>query len=87
MVLKLEPFPGPSLQRECVVAARAGPYLVRMHGHGRTTQWSFIAMEHVPGGDLARRMRAPIDRDQALDLAAQAARARSRNCTSWCTAT
>ena len=76
VVLKLEPFPGPSLQRECVVAARVqSPHLVRMHGHGRTTQWSFIAMEHVPGGDLARRMRAPIDRGQALDLAAQAARA------------
>jgi len=76
VVLKLEPFPGPSLQRECVVAARVqSPLLVRMHGHGRTTQWSFIAMEHVPGGDLARRMRSAIDRDQALGLAAQAARA------------
>jgi serine/threonine protein kinase len=46
---------------------------VRVHGQGRTAQWSFVAMEHVAGGDLARRLRSPVSRAEALSLFAQAA--------------
>lgn len=76
VVLKLEAAPGASLERDRSVAARVqGPHLVHVHGHGRTAQWSFVAMEHVAGGDLARRMRSPIAREEALSLFTQAARA------------
>jgi eukaryotic-like serine/threonine-protein kinase len=76
VVLKLESASGGSLQRDCVVAARVqSPRLVRVHGHGRTAQWSFVSMEHVPGGDLARRMRTPLERSDTLRLFTQAAEA------------
>jgi len=76
VVLKLEAASGGSLQRDCVVAARVqSPRLVRVHGHGRTAQWSFVSMEHVPGGDLARRMRTPLERTDALRLFTQAVEA------------
>jgi eukaryotic-like serine/threonine-protein kinase len=76
VVLKLETASGGTLQRDCVVAARVqSPRLVRVHGHGRTAQWSFVSMEHVPGGDLARRLRTPIDRTDALRLFADAVEA------------
>ena len=76
VVLKLEAAPGPGFAGDRTVAARVqSPRLVRMHGHGRTTRWSFIAMEHLPGGDLAQRMRAPLSRSEALHLFAQAAAA------------
>lgn len=74
VVLKLEAAPGRSLDRDRAIAARvASPRLVRVHGHGRTAQWSFVAMEHVPGGNLAERMRAPLPRAEALRLFAEAA--------------
>jgi serine/threonine protein kinase len=76
LVLKLEADPGASLQREASVAARAqGPRLVRVLGQGRTAAWSWLAMEHVPGGNLAMRMGQPVPREQALSLLRQAAEA------------
>jgi serine/threonine protein kinase len=76
VVLKLEAAPGASLQRDCAVAARVqGPHLVRVHGQGRTSAWSYVAMEHLQGGDLARRLREPLPREQALSLLRQAAEA------------
>ena len=76
VVLKLEAAPGTSLQRDCAVSARVqSPYLVHVHGQGRTAQWSFVAMEHLAGGDLAARLREPVAREQALALLAQAAQA------------
>jgi eukaryotic-like serine/threonine-protein kinase len=73
VVLKIEPASGGTLERDCVVAARVqSPLLVRVHGHGRTAQWAFVSMEHVPGGDLARRMRTPLARADALRLFAEA---------------
>jgi eukaryotic-like serine/threonine-protein kinase len=74
VVLKLEAAPGTSLQHDCAVAARLhGPHLVRVHGHGRTAAWSYVAMEHVEGGDLAQRLRAPVSRAEALSFLRQAA--------------
>lgn len=76
VVLKLEPAPGASLQRDCAIAARVqGPHLVRVHGQGRTSAWSYVAMEYLQGGDLARRLREPLPRALALSLLRQAAEA------------
>lgn len=76
VVLKLEPAPGASLQRDCAVAARVqGPNLVRVHAQGRTAAWAYVAMEHLQGGDLAQRLRAPLPRGEALPLLRQAAEA------------
>jgi eukaryotic-like serine/threonine-protein kinase len=76
VVLKIEAAPGESLQRDCAVAARVqGRNLVQVHGQGRTSAFSFIAMEHVEGGDLAPRMRAGVTPAEALALIGEAAQA------------
>lgn len=77
VVLKIEPAPGDSLQRDCAISARvAGPNLVRVHGQGRTSAFAYVAMEHVDGGDLAQRLRGqPVPRVQALAWLRQAATA------------
>lgn len=76
VVLKLEPVPGASLQRESAVAARVlGPQLVRVLGEGRTATWAYLAMEHVPGGNLATRLDQPFTRELALNVLRQAAEA------------
>lgn len=76
VVLKLEAAPGQSLQRDGAVAARVqGPNLVRVHAQGRTGQWAWLAMEHAAGGDLARKLGAPLPRAEALALLRQAAEA------------
>ena len=76
VVLKLEAAPGISLDRDCAVAARVqGPNLVRIHSQGRTAAWAYLAMEHLPGGDLASRMGRALPREQALPILRQAAEA------------
>ena len=76
VVLKLEALPGASVQREAALAARVqGPQLVRVLGQGRTAAWNWIALEHLPGGDLAARLGRPVPREQALPLLRQAAEA------------
>jgi serine/threonine protein kinase len=64
-----------AFERESIVAARAeGPHLLRVHGHGRAGSWKWLAMEYVPGGDLAARLRVGVDPAEALQLLEQAAR-------------
>lgn len=76
VVLKLEAAPGHSLHRDGAVAARVqGPNLVRVHAQGRTGQWAWLAMEHAAGGDLARKLGAPLPRAEALELLRQSAEA------------
>lgn len=76
VVLKLEPAPGAALQREWEVAATLrGAHLVQVHAHGSTAAWSWLAMEHVPGGDLGVRMRRGLAIEESLVLLEQAARA------------
>lgn len=76
VVLKIEAAPGGSVQRDGAVAARVqGPNLVRVHGQGRSNDWAWLVMEHVPGGDLAARLGTPLPRATALDLLRQAAEA------------
>jgi serine/threonine protein kinase len=76
VVLKLEAAPGISLDRDCAVAGRVqGPNLARIHSQGRTAAWAYLAMEHLPGGDLACRMGRALPRAQALAILRQAAEA------------
>jgi len=76
VVLKVEPQPGESLQREAAMAARVeGPGLVRVLAQGRAGDTCWIAMEHVPGGDLAARLGQPLPRQEALSQLRQAAQA------------
>jgi len=53
------------------------PNVVRIHEMGIADDHAYIAMEYFPVGDLRKRMRDPITPDQALDYAAQIARALS----------
>ena len=74
VVLKLEAAPGHSLDRDCAVAGRVqGPNLVQIHSQGRTAAWAWLAMEHLPGGDLGVRMGRALPRDEALAILCQAA--------------
>lgn len=74
VVLKLEAAPGTSLERDCAVAARVqGPNLVRIHSQGRTAAWAYLAMEHLPGGDLTVRMGRALPPGEALAIVQQAA--------------
>lgn len=76
VVLKLEAAPGSSLERDCAVAARVqGPNLVRILSRGRTAAWAYLAMEHLPGGELTVRMGRALPREEALDILRQAAEA------------
>lgn len=64
-----------AFERESILAARAaGPYLVQVHGHGRAGAWKWLAMEYLPGGDLAARLSVGVDAQEALELIEQAAR-------------
>lgn len=75
-VLKLQPAAGSTLHHEWQVAAWVqGGSLVRMHDYGRDAQWAWLAMEHLPGGDLCARLGQGLPADLALDLLRQAATA------------
>lgn len=73
-VLKLQPAAASTLHREWEVADRVrGGAIVRMHDHGRCGDWAWLAMDHLPGGDLATRLRAGVTPAEALTFLAQAA--------------
>jgi serine/threonine protein kinase len=79
VVLKLQPVAGSTLQREFEVAARVqGDGIVRVHAHGRSGSWAWLAMDHLPGGDLAAHLRGGVGEARALDLLVQAAQALSQ---------
>ena len=75
VVLKLEPFPGPRCsanawsRRACRARIWCACTVMDAPRSGPSSPWNMFPAA------ISRRMRAPIDRDQALDLAAQAARA------------
>lgn len=76
VVLKLEALPGASLEHDSAVAARVeSPRVVRVHGQGHTAAWAWLAMEHVPGGDLSTRLGQPFAPALALEVLQQAAEA------------
>jgi serine/threonine protein kinase len=76
VALKVAPRTDDALQREAAIAARVQhPRLVRVLAQGRTSEHAWLAFEHVPGGELARRFGRPLPREDALSLLRQAAEA------------
>mgnify|MGYP001627265008 CR=1 FL=1 len=75
-VLKLQPAAGSTLHHEWQVASRVqGESLVRVHDYGRNEAWAWLALEYLPGGDLAARLRRGVTPPEALALLRQAAAA------------
>ena len=73
-VLKLQPADASTLHREWQVAVEVqGPHVLRVLDYGRMCAWAWLVTEHVPGGDLARGLRASVARTQALEWLRQAA--------------
>ncbi|HEX2543459.1 MAG TPA: serine/threonine-protein kinase, partial [Ramlibacter sp.] len=76
VVLKLQPAHASCMQRDQDIAARVqGPHLLQVHGRGHTASWTFLATEHIAGGDLSRHLRAGVSRHEALRLVREAAEA------------
>lgn len=74
LALKLQQGPC-KFDRESILAARAaGPGLLQVHGHGRAGAWKWLAMEYLPGGDLAARLTVGVDPQEAVELIEHAAR-------------
>ena len=64
------------LKREYhVLAAIDNPYVARIYDHDFTGEHAYIAMEFVPAGTLAGRMRGGIEPAEALRLVGQIAHA------------
>ena len=61
---------------ECsVVSALNSPYVVRIHEHGVTDDYLFVAMEYIQGGDLRERVAIGIDAQEATIILLQLTRA------------
>jgi serine/threonine protein kinase len=79
VVLKMQPGVNEVLRHEYEVAREvAGRNIVQVHAHGRTGAACYLAMDYLPGGDLAQRLRAGLTVDQAGGLLRQAAQALAR---------
>ena len=64
------------LKREYqVLAAIDDPYVAKIHDHSFTGEHAYIAMEFVPAGTLAGRMRTGIEPAEALRLLGEIAQA------------
>jgi serine/threonine protein kinase len=79
VALKVQPSPHESFRHEYESAQRlAGDAIVRVHGQGRAGSFAYLAMEYLPGGDLAQRLRARVTPAQAGSWLRQAAHALAR---------
>lgn len=60
-----------------LLARMNSPHVIQVYDHGRIGDCLYLAMQHVPGGDLAEylRRRGPLPPALAADLAAQVASA------------
>ena len=63
------------LQEYEIVRRLRHPNVVRIHDLGLMDDHAFIVMEYFAGGDLRRRMRAPLSLREALGYALEIARA------------
>ncbi len=62
--------------KECgVISNLDSPYVVKIYEHGVTDDYLFVAMEHLPCGDLRERIKHGIKPIQALGILLQLARA------------
>lgn len=59
------------LKETAIISELDTPFVVRIYDHGVTDHHAFIAMEHLPGGDLKERIRAGIDPARALSVLLQ----------------
>ncbi|MEJ8839096.1 serine/threonine-protein kinase [Ramlibacter sp. AN1133] len=76
VVLKLQPAGDGSLMREYAVAQRlASPHIVQVFGCGEAHGCGWLAMEHLPGGNLRRLIGQGNTAQEALVLLRQAAEA------------
>jgi len=74
VVLKLQPAGDGSLMREYAVAQRLDTaHIVRVHGCGEAEGCGWLAMEHLPGGNLRRLIGQGNTAHEALVLLRQAA--------------
>jgi serine/threonine protein kinase len=63
-------------QGECtILEAIVDTGIARVYDHGVADDCLYIALEYLPGGDLARELEAPMPPAKALDQAIQVARA------------
>ena len=61
---------------ECsVVSALNSPFVVKIHEHGVTDDYLFVAMEYIQGGDLRDRVAIALDAPEATRILQQLARA------------
>ncbi len=61
---------------ECgIISNLDSPYVVKIFEHGVTDDYLFVAMEHLPCGDLRERIKEGIDPPEALRILLQLARA------------
>lgn len=60
-----------------LLAKMQSPHVVQVYEHGRIDDWLYLAMQRVPGGDLAAylRERGPLPLALSADLTAQVASA------------
>jgi len=59
------------LKETAIISELDTPFVVRIYDHGVTDHHAFIAMEHLPGGDLKERIRGGIDPARALSVLMQ----------------
>lgn len=59
------------LKETGIISELDTPYVVRIFDHGVTDHHAFIAMEHLPGGDLKERIKAGIAPSRALSILLQ----------------
>jgi serine/threonine-protein kinase PpkA len=76
VVLKLQPAGDGALMREFAIAQGLdSPHVVQVHGCGEADGWGWLAMEHLPGGNLRRLVGHGNTAAEALVLLRQAAEA------------
>jgi eukaryotic-like serine/threonine-protein kinase len=79
VALKLQPVDDGSLMREYAIAQRlAGPHIVQVYGCGEAERTAWLAMEHLPAGNLRRLIGHGGTPAEALVLLRQGAEALAR---------
>lgn len=63
------------LKEYAIVSEIDSQFVVRIFDHGVTDHHAFIAMEHLPGGDLKDRLKQRIEPKQSTAIMSQIARA------------
>jgi serine/threonine protein kinase len=79
VALKVQPSAHDAFRHEYEIATRTASHaVVGVYEQGRAGAAAYLAMEYLPGGDLAQRLRAGVSPTQALHFLRAAAEALSR---------